>query len=40
MDALLSTGEQISTAKLSILLNSIGYKAISLTGWQARNIYK
>lgn len=35
MDALLSTGEQISIAKLSILLNSIGYEAISLTGWQA-----
>lgn len=35
MDALLSTGEQVSTAKLSILLNSMGYKAISLTGWQA-----
>ena len=35
MDALLSTGEQISTAKLSILLNQMGYKAISLTGWQA-----
>lgn len=35
MDALLSTGEQISIAKLSILLNSMGYEAISLTGWQA-----
>ena len=35
MDALLSTGEQITTAKLSILLNKLGYKAISLTGWQA-----
>lgn len=35
MDALLSTGEQMSTAKLSILLNQMGYKAISLTGWQA-----
>ncbi len=35
MDALLSTGEQISIAKLSILLNSMGYDAISLTGWQA-----
>ena len=35
MDMLLSTGEQISIAKLSILLNSMGYKAISLTGWQA-----
>lgn len=35
MDALLSSGEQISTAKLSILLNNLGYKAISLTGWQA-----
>lgn len=35
MDTLLSTGEQISIAKLSILLNDMGYKAISLTGWQA-----
>lgn len=35
MDALLSAGEQMSTAKLSILLNRLGYKAISLTGWQA-----
>ena len=32
---LLSSGEQISIAKLSILLNGMGYKAISLTGWQA-----
>ncbi len=35
MDVLLSSGEQISSAKLSILLNKLGYKAISLTGWQA-----
>ena len=35
MDVLLSSGEQISSAKLSILLNSLGYEAISLTGWQA-----
>ena len=35
MDVLLSPGEQISIAKLSILLNKMGYKAISLTGWQA-----
>lgn len=35
MDVLLSTGEQMSTAKLSMLLNQMGYKAISLTGWQA-----
>lgn len=35
MDMLLSSGEQISIAKLSILLNEMGYKAISLTGWQA-----
>lgn len=39
MDVLLSTGEQMSTAKLSILLNQMGYKAISLTGWQARNLH-
>ena len=35
MDTLLSSGEQISIAKLAILLNSKGYKSISLTGWQA-----
>lgn len=35
MDMLLSSGEQISISKLSILLNKMGYKAISLTGWQA-----
>ena len=35
LDTLLSTGEQIAIAKLSILLNSMGYNAISLTGWQA-----
>ena len=35
MDALLSVGEQISASKLAILLNYLGYKAISLTGWQA-----
>ena len=35
MDMLLSTGEQITASKLSILLNRMGYRAISLTGWQA-----
>lgn len=35
MDVLLSSGEQISIAKLSILLNELGYNSISLTGWQA-----
>ena len=35
LDVLLSSGEQMSMAKLSILLNTKGYKAISLTGWQA-----
>lgn len=35
MDVLLSSGEQMSTAKLSILLNEMGHPAISLTGWQA-----
>lgn len=35
MDVLLSTGEQVSISKLAILLNRLGYKAISLTGWQA-----
>ena len=35
MDVLLSTGEQVSMAKLSILLNRDNIPAISLTGWQA-----
>lgn len=35
MDVLLSSGEQMSIAKLSILLNQLGYDAVSLTGWQA-----
>ena len=35
MDVLLSTGEQVSISKLSILLNEMGYDSISLTGWQA-----
>ena len=33
-DVLVSTGEQITISKLAILLNEMGYKAISLTGWQ------
>ena len=35
LDVLLSSGEQMSMSKLCILLNRLGYKAISLTGWQA-----
>ncbi len=35
MDVLLSTGEQVAAAKLSILLNRKGYPAVALTGWQA-----
>ena len=35
MDTLISVGEQISASKLAILLNYLGYQAISLTGWQA-----
>lgn len=35
LDVLLSTGEQVSIAKLAILLNEIEIPAISLTGWQA-----
>lgn len=35
LDVLLSTGEQETIAKLSILLSDKGYKAVSLTGWQA-----
>lgn len=33
-DVLVSTGEQITISKLAMMLNEIGYKAISLTGWQ------
>ena len=32
LDVLLSTGEQVSISKLSILLNRLGYPCISLTG--------
>lgn len=35
MDMLLSTGEQISIALLSMALQELGYKAISMTGGQA-----
>ena len=35
LDVLLSTGEQITIAKLGILLNRLEIPAISLTGWQA-----
>lgn len=33
-DVLVSTGEQITTAKLAMLLNKKNYKAVSLAGWQ------
>lgn len=35
MDMLLTTGEQVSIALLAMALNTKGYDAISLTGWQA-----
>ncbi|MBR3324676.1 MAG: aspartate kinase [Clostridia bacterium] len=35
LDALINVGEQITASKLSILLNRLGHKAISLNGWQA-----
>ena len=35
LDVLLSSGEQMSMAKLAILLNRLNMPAISLTGWQA-----
>ncbi len=35
MDALLSTGEQISASLLAMALEKLGYPVISLTGWQA-----
>ena len=33
-DVLVSVGEQITIAKLSMVLQEKGYKAVSLTGWQ------
>lgn len=33
-DVLVSTGEQITIAKLAMLLKDKGHKAVSLTGWQ------
>jgi len=35
MDMLLTTGEQVSVALLSMALHKIGEDAVSLTGWQA-----
>ena len=35
LDMLLSSGEQVSISLLSLILNDIGVKAVSLTGWQA-----
>ena len=35
MDMLLSTGEQISISLCAMCIGSMGYQAISLTGWQA-----
>lgn len=35
MDMLLSTGEQVSIALLSMAIQRKGYSAVSLTGWQA-----
>jgi len=34
LDALISVGEQITTAKLAMCLKKLGYDSISLTGWQ------
>jgi len=43
LDALISVGEQITTAKLAMCLKKQGYNAISLTGWQipikTNNVY-
>ncbi|MDQ1909540.1 aspartate kinase [Paenibacillus sp. GD4] len=35
MDMLLTTGEQVSVALLSMAIQSLGQKAVSFTGWQA-----
>jgi aspartate kinase len=34
-DMLLSTGEQVSAALLTMAIHGLGFKAVSLTGWQA-----
>jgi len=34
LDVLMSVGEQITIAKLTMCLKKLGYNAISLTGWQ------
>ena len=34
-DMLLSTGEQVSAALLTMAIHALGFKAVSLTGWQA-----
>lgn len=38
VDMVLATGEQVAVGLLSIMIQDMGYKAISLTGWQARII--
>lgn len=35
MDVLLSTGEQVSISLLCMAIEKLGFKAVSLTGWQA-----
>ena len=35
VDVVLSAGEQITIGLLSIILNDLGYPAVSYTGWQA-----
>jgi aspartate kinase len=35
LDVLLSAGEQVTIALLAMMLNKLGHKATSLTGWQA-----
>jgi len=34
-DMLLSTGEQVSAALVTMAIHALGFKAVSLTGWQA-----
>ncbi len=34
VDVVLSSGEQIAIGLLSIMINNMGYKSISMTGWQ------
>ena len=39
MDMLLTTGEQVSVALLSMAIHNLGEQAVSYTGWQSWHLY-